>query len=171
MGAVVVGLAKHRYLDMEYLETVEGALKTLAASVLAAGGLVGASDDEVRAALGPLSELVSGSYAMFLRAVGRSAGEFLQGSDFLVEDLPGLQALGAEIRDEEPKAFVHSSPRILVFAAHQGYQFLFVDREGDDAPVYRYLEGEGLSKVADSFAEWFASAVEGELRAATDGSA
>lgn len=156
---------------MNYVEIVERALARLASSNLASGGMEGVGAEALRAAVGSASGLVSPSYSTFMGALGRNAGQFLSGSEILIGNLRELQELGTEVRDEEGEVFARTAPQMLVFAGHQGYQFLFVDEPGDAAPVYRYLEGEGVSRVADSFAEWFASAVEDEIRVAGEVSA
>jgi len=153
---------------MDYVEMVEQALDRLAASMLASDGLEGAEPWAVERELTPVSHLASPSYYAFMSRAGANAGDFLRGSDLCVTDLRELQELAAEVRQEEPETFASCRSPILVFLAHQGYQFLFVDEPGDRAPVYRYLEGEGVSRVADSFAEWLTEAVEDEIRIAAE---
>lgn len=63
------------------------------------------------------------AYVRFLEALGSSSGQFLQGSDFLFEQLDGLQS-GAQalLEEDEGPALPEDT---FVFCSHQGYQFLF----------------------------------------------
>ena len=147
---------------------VERALDRLASSALASDGFEGVDPSAVKTALGSVSDLASPSYCAFMKRAGANPGDFLRGSDLCVTDLRELQEVGAEVREAEPETFATRGSTILIFVAHQGYQFLFVDETGDRAPVYRYLEGEGLSRVANSFAEWLAASVDDEIRIAAE---
>jgi hypothetical protein len=103
-------------------------------------------------------------YAQFLTRLGRSAGDFLRGSDFLYPRLLTLKDSGRHLLEEDEVDFVLGDEH-FVFLMHQGYQFLYFDTtESEDPPVYLYLEGEGEpSKVADSFSAWLETAVKGEI--------
>jgi hypothetical protein len=47
-----------------------------------------------------------------------------------------------------------------VFHMHQGYTFdFFLLQEGDDPPVYYYLEGESIEQIFPSFSEYINSAI------------
>lgn len=103
-------------------------------------------------------------YVQFLSRLGRSAGDFLRGSDFLYPDLLPLKDYARQLLEEDEAGF-GLGPQHFVFLMHQGYQFLYFDAtESDDPPVYLYLEGEGEpSQVADSFSAWLETAVEEEI--------
>lgn len=102
------------------------------------------------------------AYLAFLAAVGRHSGDFLRGSDFLIERLTSLQTEARALLREDPApAFPDDA---FVFCAHQGYQFLFFRlSEGPDPPVLHYLEGvRDFRVVAASFSAWFAQTVQDE---------
>lgn len=103
-------------------------------------------------------------YARFLSRLGRSAGDFLRGSDFLYPDLLPLKEYAQQLLEEDEVDFTLGEEH-FVFLMHQGYQFLYFDATAsDDPPVYLYLEGEGEpSRVADSFSAWLETAVEEEI--------
>jgi hypothetical protein len=105
-------------------------------------------------------------YRLFLARIGRSAGAFLSGTDFLFADLGGLR-LQAEQLLHESKAGFRLSDTDFVFAVHQGYQFLFFDtKESDDPAVWRYEEGDTASrKVFSHFSEWLDACVADEIKA------
>jgi hypothetical protein len=117
----------------------------------------------------PIAELASfevrgrytlpAAYRSYLLKVGLAPGDFLVGSDLAYRHLTGLQE-SARALVEESKAEA-LPPSAFVFCGHQGYQYLFLRMdEGDDPPVYRYLEGDlAFRRVHDSFSEWLAGAV------------
>lgn len=48
---------------------------------------------------------------------------------------------------------------------HQGHEFLcFFSGKGDDPPVHRFMEGEGLKALGISFSEWLWLAADDEIR-------
>ena len=82
------------------------------------------------------------AYREFLLTMGKGAAGFLVGSEFLYQDLRGLQEVAREMLAED--AFPQQLPEdTFVFFMHQGYQFnFFRTSEGDNPPVYRYFEGK-----------------------------
>jgi hypothetical protein len=148
----------------DYVAVVFRALDKLAASPLTLAGTSGLSQDDIRNLGSELGVQFSASYECFLSRVGRSAGGFLVGTDFVADRLLEINAAAREIVDEEPEAFDESGSCVFAFAMHQGYQFLFVnDPQCDAAPVFRYLEGAGVVRVADSFAAWLEATVGEEI--------
>lgn len=103
-------------------------------------------------------------YVRFLTRMGRSAGDFLRGSDFLYPDLLPLKDYARGLLEEDEADFGLRDSH-FVFLMHQGYQFLFFDAdESEDPAVYLYLEGEGPpARVADRFSDWLKVAVEEEI--------
>ncbi len=105
------------------------------------------------------------TYRAFRSALGKSSGEFLRGSDFLLKHLSRDLKRGAQemLEDEgEPQL----PPHAFVFLMHQGYQFFYFHCGVDpDPPVYYFREREGTRKVAESFTQWFATMVDDELAA------
>jgi hypothetical protein len=97
--------------------------------------------------------------------MGRSAGEFLVGTDFLFPDVLTLRGQ-AEGLLRECAAPLVLDPADFVFAMHQGYQFLFFRCDGsDDPPVFHYQDGDSFTRVADRFSAWLAYCVVDESEA------
>jgi hypothetical protein len=94
-------------------------------------------------------------YQMFLLGMGRGAGRFYEGSHIFYPSMLGLKAVANEMLEEEEKELTLPADAI-VFVMHQGYQFLFIrSSEGDDPPVYYYMEGAGeFVKKARCFSEF-----------------
>jgi hypothetical protein len=94
----------------------------------------------------------------FLLWMGCGAASFMRGSAFYYGALP-LQDAPAELLRENcfPLALPEDA---FVFFMHQGYAFYFMrTKEGDDPPVYRYLEGVDVSQFAlthEGFSRWLA---------------
>lgn len=100
------------------------------------------------------------AYARFLRLAGKSAGDFMRGSDFdygsVANDLTEsaremMNQLGAP----------PLPPDALVFFGHQDYQFFwFVTGERADAAIFRFIDGDAeAARVASSFSEWLDGAL------------
>jgi hypothetical protein len=107
------------------------------------------------------------AYREFLATMGKSAGEFLCGSDFLYADLPPLRAIAEELvsESEVPLAL---DPADFVFQMHQGYTFLFFRCEvSDDPPVYLFVDDRtSFERVTESFSSWLMLAADDEIEAA-----
>jgi hypothetical protein len=88
------------------------------------------------------------------------------GTDFLFADLGGLR-LRAQQSPHETKASFRLKDRDFVFAAHQGYEFLFFDaQESDDPAVWHCEEGDSApQKVFSHFSEWLDACVSDEVEA------
>lgn len=129
------------------------------------GSLAGLREEEIRevARRQGVARLPA-AYGRFLSRLGRSAGDFLRGSDVLYPDLLPLKDYARQLLEEDEADLV-LGPEHFVFLMHQGYQFLYFDAaESEDPAVYLYLEGEGEpSQVAGSFTAWLATAVEEEI--------
>ena len=141
---------------------------------LAVGGVVapasvrGCSDADIVALENELGVTLPRTYRSFLAKMGKSAGDFLCGTDFLYPDLPLRRYAEDLLSDsEEPLAL---EPDDFVFAMHQGYSFLFF-RCGisDDPPVFLYDENKpSFERVAYSFSSWLASAARDEIALAAE---
>ena len=91
------------------------------------------------------------AYREWLRTMGKHADTFLRGSDWLYPELVSLQEVAPKIlvRDHFPLALPEDA---FVFFMHQGYQFQFFrTSEGDDPPVYRYVEEDDREETAFPF--------------------
>ncbi len=101
-------------------------------------------------------------YKEFLLWMGHSSGALLAGSRCSYQDLFSLQDDAIELLQESD---LHLSPpeNPFVFLMHQGYQFCFFNTdEGDDPPVYWYIEGQGyFKKTFDHFSEFLMDVVNG----------
>jgi hypothetical protein len=149
---------------------LDAALARLAAAGLFPGGQPSGCTPEERAEIEARCGMaLPVSYRRFLSAMGRSAGDFLAGTDF-------TYPLVLDLRRQADRLLVEGSARIalnpadFVFALHQGYQFLFF-RCGlsDDPPVFYYEEGApGFVQVAGSFSAWLTGCVDDEVAAAED---
>ena len=99
-------------------------------------------------------------YKEFLLSVGHGAGKFFQGTDIFLSQIKDIKAAAVELLEENEEPF-KLTDRVFVFMMHQGYVFCyFVLREGDDPPVYQYVEGEGIPKLTwKSFSEFLEDSI------------
>lgn len=106
-------------------------------------------------------------YRQFLKRMGKSAGDFLVGTDYLFPDLLKLRKIAEDLIEDCSAQFILNKLD-FVFAAHQGYQFLFfrVSDSSDDPAVFYFLEGEEEPKqVFNHFSEWLLECVFDEIAA------
>lgn len=103
------------------------------------------------------------AYEEFLSQMGRSAGRFYEGTDMFFPKILGAKAAARELVAEDPFG-VEFPDDAIPFSMHQGYQFLFVrSSEGDDPPVYYYLEQSGQFEVkADEFSKFLSEVADDE---------
>lgn len=102
------------------------------------------------------------SYRHLLAEIGRDWGRFMVGSDVALGD---LLRINEEARELAAGMDVTLPSSVFVFLMHQGYVFLsFFSGQGDDPPVHRFMEGEGLKALGVSFSEWLWLAAEDEIR-------
>lgn len=151
-------------------ESVDSAIAKLTAEgLVAAGKLRGCTEEDIARIETSFGFKLPSTYRELLAVMGRSAGEFLVGTDWLFPAVLTLRDQ-AERLLRECKAQVALDQADFVFAVHQGYQFLFF-RMGktDDPEVFLYEEcEESFKRVANSFSEWFAGCVEDEIAAAKE---
>ncbi|HMB55426.1 MAG TPA: SMI1/KNR4 family protein [Thermoanaerobaculia bacterium] len=152
---------------MSASEAVDEALARLVESGLVpVDGLAGCSEEEIGRFESALGAPLPAAYRRFLARAGRSAGDFMVGSDLHYPGLLKLRAAADELLEDDGTPF-RLGPHQVVFLMHQGYQFLFLDDAGGDDPaVHHYLEGEEPNRVCNSFSEWLRIAVEDEIEAA-----
>jgi len=99
-------------------------------------------------------------YREFLLAAGHRAGLLFQGTDIFFGSLRGLTQEANELLEENQESFTLPEDT-FVFSMHQGYEFnYFRFSEGDNPPVYQYIEGEGEPKLAwDSFSSFLSDGI------------
>ena len=143
---------------------IKQAVSRLVASGLAEQ-LCGSSKEEIEALEAQAARTLPASYRLFLSLLGHGAGEFLEGTDFRIEEVPGLTESAAELLTECGVDF-KPPEGWFVFCMHQGYQFLFFDcTEGDDPSVWRYADGGEVEQVFGCFSDWVAHSVDDEIAA------
>lgn len=122
---------------------------------------VGCSAVEIKELEERFGVLFPQSYIAFLKAIGRKAGGFFQGTDIFYPEILENRAGAEELLEEDQSDF-----RLLqsdfVFAIHQGYQFMYFNTENsDDPPVSYYAEGKGLTQRRwETFSAYLLSATE-----------
>jgi len=126
--------------------------------------IVGCSDTEVGDLENYLGHKLPREYQEFIKAVGHSAGDFNRGSDFLFKDIFILTEETRNILNDGP--FKLPEDAFVIFS-HQGYIFsYFRFSDGDDPPVYVYMENEPEPKKwASSFSEYLSKSFEEALNA------
>jgi hypothetical protein len=152
------------------IDAVDEAVEQLTAAGLASQGqLQGCSEADMAGLEAKLGLKLPAVYRRFLARMGRSAGKFLVGTDFLFHDLPTLRQQ-AERLLEEAGPHLTLAARAFVFTAHQGYQFLFFETGGGPDPeVFLFVEGEDeFQQVAGSFSSWLTGCVADEIAAARE---
>lgn len=129
-------------------------------------GVLGCSEQEIAEITKEFSVTLPAAYRRFLATMGKSAGEFLDGTDFFYPEVLTLRGQ-AEYLLSKCKATISLATTDFVFASHQGYQFLFFGtEEGDDPRVRYYFEyREDFEIVASSFSEWLTGCVSDEIEA------
>jgi hypothetical protein len=105
------------------------------------------------------------TYREFLAGMGKAAGKFLVGSDYLFPAQLRLRDDAEALLAESGVQF-RLDPADFVFMGHQGYEFLFF-RASDpvDPPVHLLMEGEEPSQVFSRFSEWLLRCVADEIEA------
>jgi hypothetical protein len=81
-------------------------------------------------------------YEEFLARMGKGAGQFLVGSDYLLPALLRLREDAAALLEESGVGF-RLDRTDFVFVGHQGYGFLFFNvADSPDPPVFLLVEDE-----------------------------
>jgi hypothetical protein len=108
--------------------------------------------EEVEANVGRTLPL---AYREFLSKMGRGAGDFYVGTDLFYPSLLGITEGARELVAEDRPGLVLPDDAI-VFMMHQGYQFMFIRAdEGEDPPVYYYMEQSGkFVKLAEQLTQF-----------------
>jgi hypothetical protein len=104
-------------------------------------------------------------YKEFLARMGKAAGQFLRGSDFLYPAPLRLRGDAEAILEESPSPF-RLDRGDFVFVGHQGYEFLFLKvADSPDPPVFLLVEDGEPNQVFSHFSEWLVSCVADEIEA------
>lgn len=118
--------------------------------ICAAGEIGGCSPQEVWSLEQSVGMSLPAQYKEFLLAIGHGAGKFFRGTCILYrDDISDIQEYAAMLmqqeEDEENENGCCTLPDdAFVFSMHQGYEFNFFKvTDGDDPPVYQYVEGNG----------------------------
>jgi hypothetical protein len=139
-----------------------------AAGLVTTETLQGCTDDEIAALEQAHGVTLPAAYREFLCVMGRQAGTFFRGTDFLYGDLDGMREAADDLLADDEADELDAAD--FVFAMHQGYNFLFF-RCGisDDPPVLLYVEQEpGVREVANSFTAWLQGAARDEIGLAAE---
>lgn len=120
-----------------------------------------------------LGSKLPNQYREFLLAIGHNAGLLFQGTDILFRNVDQLLELRKDAEDllaENEETFILPTDA-FVFSMHQGYEFnYFVLSEGDDPPVYQYVEGDGSPVLVwDSFSTFLRKSIISCAQAIKDG--
>lgn len=141
---------------MEYLDYIAEHEKFL-------GRLVPCSKQDVATLERRIGHSLPGAYIEYLLLAGKEAHKLFSGTEHQFGILLTLQRASRELleQDEFCKQLTDLD---FVFLFHQGYEFHFFRLdEGDDPPVYYYLEqseDEDFEKVADSFSAFMKETVD-----------
>lgn len=138
---------------------------------LTAAGLVnpdaakGCTPEEIRQVEAKLRLQLPAIYKEFLGRIGKAAGRFLVGSDYLFPAPLRLRD-DTEALLQESGAGFKLGENDFVFMGHQGYEFLFFRvADSPDPPVFLLVEGEDPKEVFPHFSEWLLSCVADEIDA------
>ena len=106
------------------------------------------------------------SYREFLKWMGRWGGGLFRGSDCFYDNLKNIQKWAKELLKEN-KCSESLLENSFVFLMHHGYHILFFRfNEGDDPPIYSYLEEmeepekSSIQQVYLHFSEFLDSMIE-----------
>jgi len=115
--------------------------------------LQGCSEKEIEQLEKHIGSKLPQDYREFLILMGHRAGAFRRGSDYLYKDLFNLTDL---TRDTLRGGSFELPNDAFVFFSHQGYIFTYFKlSDGDDPPIYTYMEMEHQPKRrATNFSEY-----------------
>jgi hypothetical protein len=104
-------------------------------------------------------------YKEFLARMGKAAGRFLVGSDFLFPAPLHLRDDAEALLQQSGVAF-RLDRSDFVFVGHQGYEFIFFNvADSLDPAVFLLTEDEEPNRVFSHFSEWLLSCVADEIKA------
>lgn len=148
------------------------AVRTAQSKLLEAGlanpdSLRGCTEQEIKCIESRFALRLPRCYRDFLLIMGRSAGEFLVGTDYSYPKVFAFRNDAEELLRTN-RSDIKLSPSSFVFMFHQGHTFLYFhcNDDSDDPPVFMFTEIEKEPrKVADSFSAWLLTAVEDDISA------
>jgi hypothetical protein len=141
--------------------------KLLEAGLAEPDSFKGCTEKEINSVEERFSLPLPQCYRDFLTVMGRSAGEFLVGTDYSFPKMLDFRK-DAEGLLRTSQSDFKLPPTAFVFMFHQGYTFIFFDchDDPDDPPVFMFTEAEKEPcKVSDSFSAWLLTAVEDDIAA------
>lgn len=98
-------------------------------------------------------------YVDFLKTMGKNAGDYMRGSDFLWHELSGMKEYANELLQENSLEPLKEED--FVFWMHQGYIFSFFKlNDGNDPKVYGFNEGEiekGIQLKFNSLTDYYST--------------
>lgn len=106
--------------------------------------IVGCSEAEIKKLETAAGLHLPASYRGFLKRMGHGAGDLFRGTDMFYSHLAGNLRPWAEklLANERPGLRLPADA--FVFSIHQGYEVCyFLAGEGDDPPIYQFVEGQG----------------------------
>jgi SMI1 / KNR4 family (SUKH-1) len=129
------------------------------------GALKGCASEEIGKIEAEFCLQLPAPYKEFLARMGKAAGQFLVGSDWLFPAMLRLRDDAEALLEESEVAF-RLDRSDFVFAGHQGYEFLFFSAaDKPDPPVFLLAEDREPYQAFLRFSEWLLSAVSGEIEA------
>jgi len=145
---------------------VEAAINELTqAGMVTPGDLKGCTLEEIGQIKTRFRLQLPAIYKEFLTRMGKGAGRFLNGSDYLFPALLRLREDAESILKESEMQFKLDA-KDFVFVGHQGYEFLYFNsRQAPDPPVFLLTEGDEPQQVFAHFSEWLLSCVSDEIEA------
>jgi SMI1-KNR4 cell-wall len=145
---------------------VETAIARLTeAGLVNPGALKGCTPEEIRQVEGKFGLQLPAIYREFLARMGKAAGRFLVGSDYLFPAPLRLRD-DTEAFLQESGAGFKLGENDFVFMGHQGYEFLFFKvADSPDPPVFLLVESEDPKEVFPHFSEWLLSCAADEIDA------
>ncbi len=146
--------------------SINTSIKKLAeAGIVEQSTIIGCTSEEIINLEKFFKVKLPSTYVEFLHKLGKNAGSFLVGSDFLYDKLYKLTEYANNLLIEN-KSSLKLPEAAFVFISHQGYQFMFFNCNEASNAIYYYLEGEqAFEKVYNSFDDWLAETVQDEIDA------
>ncbi|MEP6895269.1 MAG: SMI1/KNR4 family protein [Chloroflexota bacterium] len=124
--------------------------------------LQGCSEEEIEHLEKFIGVKLPKTYREFLALIGHNTGIYRRGSDHLYKDLFNLTEDTKEILMKGPFKLPKDA---FVIMSHQGYIFTYFRlSDGDDPPVFAYMENESKpKKLSVSFSEYLSKSMEEEI--------